>query len=298
MRRLDYVIPPEYSGHKLVHFLRGPAGCSAALVKSLKQTADGILLNGAHARTIDLLSSGDLLSITLSEPEPDQPMQQSERIVPILYEDADVLVFDKPADMISHPAKNHQQDTLGNVFARICAERGVNLPWRPVNRLDRNTTGAVVAAKNTFAAAALAGRVDKVYLAVAAGRPSPASGAVVAPIGRPDARDIRRAILPNGQHARTEYRVLKTFHGYSALRCTLPTGRTHQIRVHMAHIGCPLLGDDLYGGDQTQIERQALHCARVSFRHPVTGAEIVVVSPIPQDMQKLIKNVPESQQDV
>lgn len=284
MRRVSYRIPPDYDGHKVVHYLRGEAGCSATLVKRLKQWDEGILLNGAHARTIDRLRQGDLLEITIR----DTPKAVSAAgSAPILYEDRDVIVFDKPAGMPCHQSRNHQDDTLANAFAALCASRGEPLTFRAVNRLDRNTTGTVLVAKNARAAALLSGKADKTYLAVTGTPPQPSEGVVNAPIGRPEPLNIRRAVMADGQSAVTVYRTLyKDPLGNSLIRCELPTGRTHQIRVHMAYLGCPLLGDDLYGGDCSGMARQALHCARIIFFSPDSGERITVEAPLPKDMQK------------
>lgn len=289
MRTIEYTVPPEYDGRKVIHFLRGGAGCSYTLVRSLKMQENGILLNGAHIRTIDRIHAGDRLTVTLHDHP--KEAQRSGICVPMLYEDEDLAVFAKPAGMACHPAKQLQQDTLANVFASHC---GGALTCRILNRMDKDTSGAVLIAKNAFAAAALTGKVHKVYLAVVSGAPEPPAGAVDAPIGQPDRCDPRRAVLPDGKPARTEYETLASAGEYSIVRCTLPTGRTHQIRVHMRQIGCPLLGDALYGGPCGQLERQALHCARISFVHPVTGKETTVEAPLPQDMQKLFPDALQS----
>lgn len=280
----------DYDGKKVIHFLRGAVGCSYALVRSLKTTHDGILCNGAHIRTIDHVRAGDVISITLR----DTPKQMipSALEVEALYEDEDIVVYNKPAGMPCHPSKGLQTDTLANVFARHCAQRGVARTCRVLNRLDKDTTGAVLIAKNSFAAAALTGHVDKLYLAVANGVLNPPKGIVDAPIGRPDPLSPRREVMyEGGQVACTEYRTVAVQDGYSVVLCTLPTGRTHQIRVHMRYLGCPLLGDPLYGGPGDRIERQALHCARLSFLHPITGNPLVVEAPVPKDMQKLLGNL-------
>ena len=284
MRRIDYTIPPEYDGRKVLHFLRGSAGCSYSLVRSLKTFEDGILLNGVRTRTIDRVKEGDRLTITLHENPKEAQLFDSP--VPVLYEDDDLIVFDKPAKMACHPAKSMQQGTLANVFAAHCARIGAAAPCRILNRMDKDTTGAVVIAKNAFAAAALTGKIDNTYLAVIPGVISPPSGVVDAPIGQPDRTDPRRAVLPDGKPARTGYETVFAGEWFSILRCTLYTGRTHQIRVHMAHLGHPLFDDTLYEGDLSEIGRQALHCAAVSFTHPVTGKAVRVESPLPKDMQK------------
>ena len=285
-RRLEFTVPPAYDGRKVVHFLRGEAGCSYTLVRSLKTKEDGILLNGARARTIDRLRAGDRLAITLRDgmggAEPDGTPS-----VPLLYEDDDIAVSDKPAGMACHPVRGMQSGTLANVFARDCRARGQEAVCRLMGRLDRDTSGAVVIAKNAFAAAALTGQVEKAYLALVTGAPEPRAGTVDAPVGQPDRADPRRRVVPDGKPAVTHYETLAEYPGYSLVRCTLETGRTHQIRVHMAHLGCPLLGDALYGGDRALIGRHALHCAGVSFTHPVSGVSLTVRAPFPKDMQKL-----------
>lgn len=286
MRTLFYTVPPEYDGRKLLHFLRGGAGCSYTLVRSLKTFEDGILRNGVRARTIDRVQAGDRITITLH----DAPKQAEfcTAQVEILYEDDDVLIYNKPPSMACHQSKSNQQGTLANVFACHCAEQGMSLTCRILNRMDKDTSGAVLIAKNAFAAAALTRHVGKRYIAVVGGVLNPAGGVIEAPIGQPDRTDPQRAVMKEGQYARTDYQTYAVGAGYSVVYCTLPTGRTHQIRVHMRHIGVPLLGDSLYGGDCGLIDRQALHCAQVSFVHPISGQRIVVEAPIPQDMQKLL----------
>lgn len=290
MRRFSFEIPPGYDGRKVVHYLREAAGCSAALVKRLKQAPDGMLLNGMHIRTVDRLHTGDRLEITLHD-EP-KPAAVSMRDVPILYEDADVLVFDKPPGMPCHQSKRHQEDTLANTFAALCAARGEPMTFRAVNRLDRDTTGAVVVAKNAYAAAALGGNVEKVYLAAAGGALPQEEGRIDAPIGRPDPYNIRRAVMEGGREAVTLYRVLyRAENGngpFTLAACRLPTGRTHQIRVHMAHIGCPLIGDSLYGARMDGLGRQALHCARAAFERPDGGGMVTVEALPPDDMRPFL----------
>ncbi len=283
---LSYTVPPEYDGRKLLHFLRGGAGCSYSLVRSLKTRPDGILCNGKPFRTIDRIRVGDRIEITLHD-EP-KPLEQCDLPVAVLYEDDDLIIYNKPSGMACHPVRNLQQGTLANVFAYHCAKQGVAQTCHILNRLDRDTTGAVLIARNAFAAAALTGRVEKCYIAVASGVPDPVSGIIDLPIGQPDRCDPHRMVLPDGQRAVTEYAVVALGEGCSVVCCRLQTGRTHQIRVHLSQIGCPLLGDPLYGGPQERIGRQALHCARLSFVHPVDGKPLVVDAPFPQDMQNLL----------
>lgn len=295
----------------MVHFLRGAVHFSATLVKALKQSEDGMVLNGVWTRTIDRLHTGDLLEITLREDVSGRYQTGSKEFyersldepslsafckeAELLYEDDDVMVFNKPVGMPSHPSHGHQDDSLASVFAALCAGRGEARVFRAVNRLDRDTTGAMLVAKNAYAAAALAGHTEKVYLAVTSHPPQPLEGEICGPIGQPDPRHTRRVVMEGGQAAQTVYKTLAVFpeSGCALVRCTLPTGRTHQIRVHMAWKGWPLAGDPLYGQGKPG-ERQLLHCARVSFLHPVSGKQVTVDAPPPKDMQNFCQNCAKS----
>lgn len=199
----------------------------------------------------------------------------------IVYEDEDVVVFNKPPFMPVHPSQRHHDDTLANLFAA----RYPGLPFRPINRLDRNTSGLCVCAKNQFAAAALSGSISKVYYAITDG--TPPGDTVDAPIGRLGDSVIERCVTPDGKPAVTHFRKIAG-ERRALLRITLETGRTHQIRVHMAHIGFPLCGDDMYGGDCTAISRQALHCGEVEFTLPVSGERITISAPLPEDMAAIL----------
>ena len=293
MRRIDYPIGPEHDGLKVEQYLKKVQGMSSRVVISLKHRPDGMLLNGRHIRTIDPVRAGDLLSVTLEDSPPDY--LESRIRVPILYEDEDVLVYNKPAGMPCHQAKTHQQDTLANVFARDCRERGVRLSYRCINRLDQNTTGAVVVAKNAHSASLLGGlgrggiQVKKRYTALLTGILPYERGIIDAPIGRIDDETVNRIVTPEGAFARTAFRALGYGWRHTLVECKLYTGRTHQIRVHMWWLGYPLAGDDIYGWDDSVIARQALHCGWVSFPHPVTGRTIELTAPLPEDMAFALK---------
>ena len=287
MRKLDFVVPASYDGCKVEHFLRQAQGMSLRVIKDLKKTSYGLTCNGVHTRTIDLVHTGDVVSVVL-EDHPQEYLLSALK-VPILYEDDDVMVYNKPANMPCHQAKTHQQDTLANVFAAHCAAQGLPLSFRAINRLDRNTTGAVVVAKNAHAAAQLGGKIDKTYLALVCGVFPYRQGVIDAPIGRLADDYINRIVTPNGQFARTGFTLLGQGREYSYLRCHLYTGRTHQIRVHFSWLGYPLAGDDLYGTDSRLLSRQALHCGEVRFRHPVSGQVIEIQAPLHQDMQTALE---------
>lgn len=288
MRQLDYHITAEEAGWAIEPYLKKRHGYSSRTIIKLKHYPEGIRLNGLHARTIDLLRPGDLLSITFLDGE-DQldNFIRSNRRVEIAYEDEDVLVYNKPPAMPCHQSCGHAADTLANVFAAHCDRLGQKLMYRPLNRLDRDTTGAVLIAKTRFAAASITGGFEKLYRALCVGLPQPLRGCIDAPIRRIGPDEQVRVVAPDGQRAVTHYQVLHSWGKYSLVDFRLETGRTHQIRVHMAHLGYPLLGDPVYGQLSPLIGRQALHCAAVAFRHPVSGQRLEVTCPLPEDMRAL-----------
>ena len=246
MRTIRYQIGPEDGGRTVEQFLRGKQGFSGRVVIALKKLPQGLLLNGAHVRTIDPLSPGDLLEVNL--PEEPKRMPLCHIPVPILYEDDDIIVYNKPAGMPCHQSGGHIYNTLSSVYAAHCAETGAVTSFRALNRLDKDTTGTVAAAKNQFAAGKLWKRVSKRYFALVQGElPFPA-GLIDLPLRREEPLELRRVVDPEGQTARTEFRVLAAAGGASLVGFVLHTGRTHQIRVHLSHLGHPLLGDVFYDG--------------------------------------------------
>lgn len=263
-------------------------GVSRRVITALKKTPDGLLLGGAHTRTIDRLAPGDVLEINL--PPTPKRMPLCHTPVPVLYRDQDVVVYNKPSDMPCHQSGGHIHGTLSGVWAAHCQESGMITPFRAINRLDKDTTGAVVAAQNQLAAGKLWQQVRKVYLAVVAGSLPQDSGLLDWPIEREIPYEMKRIVTPEGQRAVTQYQVLAR----DALgACTLAafvlhTGRTHQIRVHMAHLGHPVVGDPLYGGPQQELSRQALHCAGVRFPQMVTEEVVTVLAPLPPDLEALL----------
>ena len=295
MRSLCYTIPPEAAGQTVEQFLKKRHGYSTRTLVKLKHYDEGIRLNGAHARTIDPLAPGDRLEITfLDEKEHGvSHFLRSNRRVEIAYEDEDILVYNKPPDMPCHPSCGHAADTLGNVFAAHCDHLGLDLMFRPLNRLDRDTTGAVVVAKNRYAAARVTNNFHKTYCALLVGELPEKEGRVDLPIRREQPEEMRRIVAEDGQRAVTNYRVLAQADSpegpVSLVEFVLETGRTHQIRVHMSHLGAPVLGDSMYGRPSALIRRQALHCWRVRFPQPHTGEETDVPCRLPEDMQAVCR---------
>lgn len=291
MREIVYIIKEHQNGKSVKQILKGAYGYSSRTLTRLRKDPLGLRCNGSHIRTIDPVHTGDRLQVRL--PEEQNTYRRSLITVPILYEDDDLMVYNKPVNMPSHTAYAHHQDTLANVFAAHCDQLGLQLKFRIVNRLDKDTTGCVLVAKNQYAASALTGRLQKVYLAIVEGALTPPTGTVEAPILREREILTKRIVHPHGQYARTDYGTLGRGPGCSLVRCQLPTGRTHQIRVHMSYLGHPLLGDSQYGGTLRSIARPALHCRTLRFLHPVSGQYLTVQAPIPGDMQGIIDQMTE-----
>lgn len=279
MRTIDFVITDENAGKRIKEFLRA-FGVSGSLLKKLKNTENGICKNGAPARTIDTVFCGDRLQINIEDSG--KAPESADIKINLLYEDEDLIAAEKPAFMPVHESRNHRGDTLSNAVADICGGA-----FRAIYRLDRDTSGIVLIAKNEFAAAKLAGRVRKDYYAVVCGKIE-GSGVIDAPIKRERESIIKRCVAPDGESAVTHYTAIKHSEKYTLVKLKLETGRTHQIRVHFAHIGYPLAGDTLYGGGTEEISRQALHCRDIYFSHPVSEEEIHIFCEMPQDMKKLI----------
>ncbi|MEG2087612.1 MAG: RluA family pseudouridine synthase [Angelakisella sp.] len=287
MRTVRYSISEQDAGRRVDDFLIRGHGISRRVITILKKLPDGLLCNGIHIRTIDLLSPGDLLELNL--PEPSKRIPPCDLVVPVLYEDDDVLVYNKPAGMPVHQSGGHIHGTLDGVYAaHMLQTTGSTASLRAINRLDKDTTGTVVVAKNQLAAGVLWKAVDKRYYAVVLGVPVPNEGTVDRPIAQELPMEQRRIVDPDGQRAITHYSVLAAGNGASLVEFRLETGRTHQIRVHMADLGYPLVGDLLYSSASEQIGRQALHCGRVSFLQPVTGQPLEIFAPWPEDFLKLL----------
>lgn len=287
MRIYSYMIAGEEDGMKILDFLRGKQGFSHGLITRLKRIPDGILKDGVHARTIDRLSVGEVLTIRVYDESPKEIVTSYTAVEPV-YEDEDVLVFDKPPYTPVHQSRWHQADTLANVYAGYCERHHLPLSsFRPVNRLDKDTSGLVAVAKNSHAAAFLSGRIQKEYLAVAEGTFKQECGVIDAPVGREYEDSIRRCVTDSGQRAVTKYTVLRQSGTHALVLCRLETGRTHQIRVHFSYLGHPLAGDLLYGGNPDFIGRQALHCHQLLFFCPQQEKPVTVTAEIPPDIRCL-----------
>lgn len=281
MRRIIFEISKADNGLMIKDFLKG-FGVSSSLLTKLKQTENGITLNGSFAKAIEPIKTGDFLQICIENrghmPEP------ADIKIDILYEDEDILVANKPPFMPVHESRNHRGDTLSNAVAAHMKE---DTAFRAVFRLDRDTSGAVLIAKHTLAASKLAGKIKKDYYAIVKGEIAD-RGTIDLPIKRLDESIIKRCVADGGERAVTHYEPIKITDKTTLLKINLETGRTHQIRVHFSHLGYPLIGDSLYGGEDKRMNRQALHCRDIYFLHPITNEEIHITCPFPQDFQRLI----------
>lgn len=272
--------------------LKNEFNISNRLITKLKQNKL-IYLNDKEIFLDKIISVGDIVKCKIDFNE------SSENIVPvkmnlnIIYEDDYFLVIDKPCNMAVHPSILHYSNSLSNGVKYYFDSIGLNRKLRPVNRLDRDTTGIVIFAKNEYIQECLikqmqAGNFYKEYLAILEGILKEQKGTIDAPIARKEESIIERCIDKNGSNAITHYEVLDTRNNLSIVKFVLETGRTHQIRLHSKHIGHPIIGDTLYGKESRLILRQALHCHKISFIHPVTKNKLELIAPTPEDMQKAI----------
>lgn len=292
-RILEYSVDSSRSGIRIGNFLRS-IGYSRHILTHLKETDGGILLNGNPAYTNQVLQEGDLLRILILEESGSGQITPVEMDLDIVYEDEDLMVINKPADMPIHPSMGNHENTLANGITAYFSRQNIPFTYRCINRLDRDTSGLLIIAKHMLSAALLSSmsserRIHREYLALAEGM-VPDSGTIDAPIGRAPDSAIRRCVdYENGETAVTHFRRIGYEDHISALQIHLETGRTHQIRVHMSHIGHPLLGDFLYnpgylGRSDCKIRRQALHSCRLSFEHPITHKALSFLAPPPSDI--------------
>ncbi len=290
-RIFEYQITAAEEGRKIGDFLR-EKGYSRHLLRQLKETEDGLLRNAQPTFTTVALKAGDRIRVRLLE-----KAEGSEAIMPaplpfeIVYEDEDLLVVNKPADMPIHPSFQNHGNTLADALTWHYQQHGEDFVYRCINRLDRDTTGLLIVAKHLLSASILSDMVGKreihrEYLAIVKGIP-PENGTISAPISRKKGSAILREVnFETGEPAVTHFARLEIRNGLSLVSLKLETGRTHQIRVHMGYIGCPLIGDYLYYPECSRISRQALHSHRLSFLHPITGKALSFTAPLPEDMEK------------
>lgn len=292
-RRLTHTVTERQAGKTVFVILRHGLGLSGTVLRRIKWLEDGILLDGQRVHTNQRAAEGQLLSVRLSDPSAETDIPPIDLPLELVYEDRDIVVVNKAPGMPSHPGPGHWSDSLGNALVSHWQQADPWAVFHPVHRLDKGTSGLMVVAKHPFAQEQLKNQLHtpdfrRVYLAICEGAPDPDAGTIDAPIRRADSSVLRRTCAEDGMRAVTHYRTLSRGAGRALVELTLDTGRTHQIRVHMAHIGCPLVGDFLYGTERRElIARPALHSTRLSLRHPVTGEKLYFSAPIPGDMAAL-----------
>ena len=286
--KISYTVDAAHDGRELRQLVRAPLGLSAKLWKHIKWNGT-VLVNGKqHGDARLRVHTGDELTLLWQEVSSVVPVDLP---LDILYEDETFLVINKPAGMIVHPTHRAARDTLVHVVAGYFERRGEAAGIHPLYRLDRDTTGIVILAKSARIQHAMTkhhGQIYREYLALAQGHLDCLSGRIDMPIGRAPSKANHWQVRADGRRALTEYETIASWPSYSLLKIHLLTGRTHQIRVHFAALGHPLLGDTAYDGSCDTIPRQALHAWRVHFFHPDTGKEIRIEAPIPEDMCRLI----------
>ena len=296
-RKLEYIITNEFHNKTIEQFLKAQEFPHQAIVQ-LKKTSEGILRNGIWAYVSERLLEGDMLSLHLVEDVSPSSIEPIYVPLTIVYEDADLLVIDKPADMPVHPSMNHHEGTLANGLMHYFKEQGQDFTFRAVNRLDRDTSGLTMVAKHLLSAGILCRQIStksirRTYLAICQGK-LPEYGTIDAPIARAADSTIERCVnFEEGKRAITHFKRISfdIEKNLSLVELRLETGRTHQIRVHLKHIGHPIIGDFLYNPDYTYCKRQALHSASLSFVHPITKKEMHFTSPLPEDLKCIFPHI-------
>ena len=257
-----------------------------------------VLVNGVAAKPAHKVRAGD--RVTLSVPPPRPTRMEAQSIpVPVIYQDGELAVIDKPAGLAVHPGPGHPDRTLVNALLALCPDiKGVGGETRPgiVHRLDKDTSGLMVVAKTDQAHHHLSAQikdrqVTKGYTALVRGAPMPESGKIDAPVGRHPRHRTKMAVVVGGKESRTTYRTIEKFGDSSLLELYLETGRTHQIRVHMAHLGHPLIGDSVYGAKSELVARHFLHAYHLAFRHPATGETVEFRTGLPADLAEALESV-------
>jgi len=290
----EYRLQAEDSGQKYLTILLHKFHFSLRLLQRLKQ-GERVWVNEKFTYLTARGKEGEMLSIQLFTDE-EANILGEDLPLNILYEDEYLLAVNKPVGQVVHPTHRYLTNTLGNAVIGYWERQGEHRLYRPIHRIDRNTSGVVIIAKNQFAHQQLAwqlerGQIHKRYFGFVEGIVSENEGTIDDPIGFAPDSFIKRQIHPAGMPSRTLFRVLHRYPNATFLEFILETGRTHQIRVHCEGIGHPLLGDDLYGGDTTLLSHQALHSSIYAFQHPATGLPIIIRAPFPEDLRNLVKKL-------
>lgn len=291
MKTVSAVVLPEEEGRQIKGIVRGRMGVSAHQLARAK-VAGLLCLNGESVHADHRVTAGQTVSVTLFDDEPEFTVKPESEPVSVLYEDEDLIVIDKPAPLATQSSPKQPDNTLEN---RLMFRYGEGFVFRPVNRLDKGTSGLMLAAKHAHAQLKLSADLHtdafvREYLAVTEGMPGEKRGVIDLPIGKADGATVRREIRDDGKPSVTHYEVLEEKNGLALVHLRLETGRTHQIRVHLSAIGCPVYGDFLYGTERpdTLPGRFALHSHFVRFTHPMTGEVLEFTSELPPELLRLM----------
>lgn len=299
-RTLNYTTENLITSMPVSHFLKQKGFSSQNLVQ-LKKNPDAVLANEVPCFMNHVLHPGDTLTLHIREARSSEKIPPVELPLDIVYEDEDLMVINKPAGMPIHPSMNNYYNSMANALAYYFDQQNRTFVFRCINRLDRDTSGLTIVAKHYVSAGMLsamiankaASGITREYLAIVKGSVQPPEGTITAPLGRKEGSIIERTIdFEKGESAITHYKVLDEKKGHSLVSLILETGRTHQIRIHMKHLGYPLIGDYLYNPDMERIQRQALHAWKLSFVHPITGEKMQFTAPLPEDMAKVAGDTP------
>ncbi len=293
--KLDYQVEKHDENLKIIDVLATSMQISSRLIRKCKNHKN-IFLNGRNGSVNRLVKEGDIITLMLDHDE--NTFEPNPIPVDIIYEDGDIMAVNKGPFLVVHPTKGHPIGTLANALSHYQYQNGQDYKIRFINRLDRDTSGVVLIAKNAFSQQIISdqmqsNKVEKKYLALLDGVLESNEGTLDFPIEREFEADIRRAVLPHGLPSITHFKVLNRFANHTLVEIMLETGRTHQIRVHFAHIGHPVHGDSLYGTPSVLINRQALHCAEMTFLPPRSIDRVVAKAPLPEDIMKLIQTLNE-----
>lgn len=300
--KLSYTVKEDIKDIKIRDYLKYNENLSSRFLKSSGITGK-ISVNGKVAKLNHRISTNDKIEIDMKKNE-HQNIEPEKMDLDVVYEDVDLIVVNKQPGIVVHPTKGYPFGTLANGVSYYFKERNEKCIVRLVSRLDMDTSGLIIIAKNQYSHMALArdmqdidpqGKTfEKSYMAIVHGNMKNKSGTIDMPIGRPDEESIKRGVFEGGQRSVTHYEVIESFKNADLVKATLETGRTHQIRVHLSHIGHPIYGDSLYGArEDNYIERQALHAYKLIIPHPRTGNELILETELPEDMKKLISKLKE-----
>lgn len=294
--KLTYVVGENITEVKLRDYLKFTENLSSRFIKS-SGISGKISVNNKVAKLNHRINSNDKIEIDMKKEE-HQNIEPEKMDLQVVYEDVDIIVINKRPGMVVHPTRGYPFGTLANGVLYYFKEKGEKCIVRLVSRLDMDTSGLIIIAKNQFSHMALARDMqdkdlhaktfEKSYMAIVHGNMKEKLGTINLPIGKPEEESIKREVCENGQRSVTHYEVMESFRNADLVKVTLETGRTHQIRVHLSHIGHPIYGDSLYGTSESQyIDRQALHAYKLIIPHPRTGEELILMTELPEDMKEL-----------